>query len=199
MLIKILYIILGYLLGSIPFAYIIAKKTKNIDIYSMGSGNPGATNVFRVIGKTAGIFTFIADILKGFIPVYFATFVCDSLFYSFVVALVTVLGHMFTVFLKFKGGKGVATGFGVFLALIFWPSLIAFVVFYLIFMVSGYISLGSICATLVFPSVCYFLGYSREVIIFAFCIVLLIIYKHKENIKRLKDGSENKFKIFKRK
>lgn len=199
MLIKVLYIILTYLCGSIPFAYIIAKVVGKIDIRTVGSGNPGATNVLRSVGKGAGIATFAADILKGFIPVHFAI-IYDDFSYSVVIAVViaAIAGHMFTIFLNFRGGKGVATGLGVFLALMPWPSIIAFGIFGLVFIFSGYIALGSICSALSLPLTSYFLRYSVGHIILSSAVAILIVYKHKMNIKRLKEGSESRFKIFKR-
>ncbi|GHT58840.1 glycerol-3-phosphate acyltransferase [Endomicrobiia bacterium] len=198
MLRRILYIIFTYLCGSIPFAYIIAKVVGKVDIRTVGSGNPGATNVLRSIGKGAGIATFAADTLKGFIPVHFA--IIYNFPYSMVIAVViaAVAGHMFTIFLTFKGGKGVATGLGVFLALMPWPSIIAFGIFGLVFIFSGYIALGSICSALSLPLASYFLEYDVWDIILSSTVAILIVYKHKTNIKRLKEGSESRFKIFKR-
>jgi glycerol-3-phosphate acyltransferase PlsY len=199
MLIKLLYIVVTYLCSSIPFAYIIAKVNGKVDIRSVGSGNSGATNVFREIGKYAGAITLIADILKGFIPVYFAAFIDNSSYYSVAVAATAMTGHMFTIFLKFKGGKGVATGLGVFSALMPLPSLIALAIFGLVFVFSRYVSLGSICAVISLPLISYFLGYTIEFVIFTFVTALLIIYKHRANIKRLIERSENKLRIFKEK
>jgi glycerol-3-phosphate acyltransferase PlsY len=200
MLIKFLYLIFAYLCGSIPFAYIITKAVKKVDIRKVGSGNPGTTNVFRSVGKGAGIVVFILDILKGFVPVLFAVFIDDSFFYSMIVAALAIVGHIFTVFLNFNGGKGVATGFGVFLALIPLPSLVSFVVFLVFFLCSGYVALGSMLAAIALPLATYFLGYSSlKYMIFSLTVAVLIIYKHKDNIIRLKNGTENKFEIFKRK
>jgi len=199
MLIKILYIIAAYFIGAIPFAYIIAKVFGGVDIRTVGSGNPGATNVFRSVGKGAGIATFILDALKGFIPVYFAIFIDNAFSYSVAVAAAAMIGHMFTIFLKFKGGKGVATGCGVFLALMPMPALIAFGLFVLVFGASGYVALGSVCAALCMPFAAYFTGYGTEAIIFAFAAALLVIFKHRKNISRLRAGTEYRFKIFKKK
>ncbi|MDR1401121.1 MAG: glycerol-3-phosphate 1-O-acyltransferase PlsY [Endomicrobium sp.] len=195
MLTKILYIILAYLCGSVPFAYIIAKRIGKIDIRSVGSGNPGATNVFRTVGRGSGILTFIADALKGFIVVYFAIFIENSFLYPLVVATSVMIGHMFTVFLKFKGGKGVATGLGISLALMPVPLLMSFLVFNLVFLFSGYVSLGSICAALSLPITSYFSGYTTmKSMTFTFTMVFFIILRHRTNIKRLIKGSENRFK-----
>jgi glycerol-3-phosphate acyltransferase PlsY len=199
MLIKILYILLAYLCGSIPFAYIVAKANGKVDIRTVGSGNSGATNVFREIGKGAGAITLTADVLKGFIPVYFATFIDNSFIYSVAVAAAIMSGHMFTIFLKFKGGKGVATGLGVFSAIMPLPSLIALSIFGLVFVLSRYVSLGSICAVISLPLTSYFLGYGAKPVIFTSAAAFLIIYRHRTNIKRLIEKSENKLRIFKKK
>ncbi|MDR3306979.1 MAG: glycerol-3-phosphate 1-O-acyltransferase PlsY [Endomicrobium sp.] len=199
MLIKFLYLIFAYLCGSLPFAYIIAKAVKKVDIRKVGSGNPGTTNIFRSIGAGAGFAVFVLDTLKGFIPVYFAIFIDDSFSYSVAVAAGAIVGHVFTVFLNFKGGKGIATEFGVFLALMPLPCLIAFVIFGLVFLLWGYVALGSIVAVVSLPLAAYFSGYAMETILFSFAASLLSIYKHRANIKRLKYGAESRFKIFKRK
>jgi glycerol-3-phosphate acyltransferase PlsY len=170
-----------------------------IDIRNVGSGNPGATNVFRTVGKGAGIATFIADTLKGFIPVYFAAFVNDSFSYSIVVAAVAITGHMASIFLKFKGGKGVATGLGAFLALMLLPALVAIVIFSVVFVLSGYVALGAICAAASLPLASYFSRYDVEYIVFAFAVAVAVIYKHRTNIRRLRQGTENRFNLFKRK
>ncbi|MDR2425886.1 MAG: glycerol-3-phosphate 1-O-acyltransferase PlsY [Endomicrobium sp.] len=199
MILKIAYIIFAYFCGAIPFAYIVAKAVGKVDIRTVGSGNPGATNVFRSIGAAAGIAAFILDALKGFIPVWFAILIDSSFSYSVSVAAVAMAGHIYTVFLNFKGGKGVATGCGVFLALMPVPALCALIVFAIVFIISGYVALGSICAAVIMPLAAYFSDYHIEAVIFAFAAALLIIYKHKANIKRLKEGTENRFKIFKKK
>jgi len=187
---------MAYFCGAIPFAYIISKIAAGVDIRTVGSGNPGATNVFRSVGKGAGITTFILDMLKGFIPTFFAISIDNAFSYSVAVAAAAMLGHMFTVFLKFKGGKGVATGCGVFLALMPMPALIAFGFFALIFGASGYVALGSVCAALFMPFAAYFTGYSMEAVIFSFAVALLVIFKHRKNISRLRAGKEYRFKIF---
>jgi glycerol-3-phosphate acyltransferase PlsY len=199
MLIKSLYLIFAYLCGSIPFAHIIAKSIKEVDIRKVGSGNPGTANVFRSIGTGAGLVVFALDTLKGFIPVCFAIYIDTSFSYSVAVAVIAVVGHMFTVFLSFKGGKGVATGLGVFLALMPLPTLIAFVIFGVVVLFSGYVALGSVVAAVSVPLAAYFSRYSTEPILFSFAMSSLIIYKHRTNIIRLKNGTENRFKIFKRK
>ncbi|MDR2351195.1 MAG: glycerol-3-phosphate 1-O-acyltransferase PlsY [Endomicrobium sp.] len=199
MLIKFLYLVFAYLCGSIPFAYIVAKAVKKIDIRKVGSGNPGATNVFRSIGKGAGIVVFAFDTLKGFIPVFFSIFIGNSFSYSAAVAIAAIVGHLFTIFLNFKGGKGVATWLGVFLALMPLPCFAAFMVFGLVFLLSGYMALGSIVGAATLPLAAYFADCGLKCIIFSLAAAMLIVYKHKANIMRLKNGTENRFKILKRK
>ncbi|MCL2144416.1 MAG: glycerol-3-phosphate 1-O-acyltransferase PlsY [Endomicrobia bacterium] len=198
MILKIGYIIFAYFCGAIPFAYIIAKAVGKVDIRTIGSGNPGATNVFRSVGKGAGSVTFVLDVLKGFIPVWFAILIDSSFSYSVAVAVAAMIGHMYTVFLKFKGGKGVATGCGIFLALMPLPALYALAVFTIVFLASGYVALGSIAAAVSMPLTAYFAGYHMEAVIFTFAAATLIIYKHRSNIKRLREGKEYKFRIFKK-
>lgn len=199
MLVAIIYIFCAYLCGSINFAYIITKMAVNVDIRKVGSNNPGTTNVLRIAGKWPAIFTLILDAFKGFVVVFFAIYINDSFSYSIIVCFAVLLGHIFPIFFGFKGGKGVATGLGVFLALMPMPTVIAFSIFVLVFLCFSYVSLSSICAALSLPIVSYFCGYSLEPRIFSFAIAMLIIYKHKANLKRLKYGKESKSVLFKRK
>ncbi|MDR1244171.1 MAG: glycerol-3-phosphate 1-O-acyltransferase PlsY [Endomicrobium sp.] len=199
MLLAIIYIFFAYLCGSINFAYLITKMVANIDIREVGSKNPGTTNVLRIAGKMPAILTLILDALKGFVVVFFAIFVNDSFSYSVAVCFAVLLGHMFPIFFGFKGGKGVATGLGVFLALMFIPTIIALGIFVLVFVCFGYVSLSSICAAVSLPIISYLCGYSLEPIIFSFAVAMLIVYKHRTNLIRLKEGKENKSVLFKRK
>ena len=130
----VVYLVLSYLCGAIPFGYIIAKLFKNIDIRTIGSGNTGATNVYRSVSKPLGILTLILDLLKGFLPVYCVMFLNpDFQWMTISVAFVTIIGHTFTIFLKFKGGKGVATACGAFLAINPLAVLVCFIVFVIFF------------------------------------------------------------------
>ncbi|MDR1417676.1 MAG: glycerol-3-phosphate 1-O-acyltransferase PlsY [Endomicrobium sp.] len=199
MLLAIFYILFAYLCGSINFAYIITKMVVNVDIRNVGSKNSGTTNVLRIAGLFPAILTFLLDAFKGFIVVFFAIFINDSFSYSIIICFAALLGHMYPIFFKFKGGKGVATGLGVFLALMPAPTIIAFGVFIIVFICFGYVSLASVCAALSLPMVTYFCKYPLEPIIFSFAIAMLIIYKHRLNLKRLKEGKENKTVLFKRK
>ncbi len=189
----ILYLLFAYLCGAIPFGYIIAKVFGKVDIRTIGSGNTGATNVYRSISKPLGVLTLILDLLKGFIPVY-CTMVLnpDSSLLIISVAFITIIGHIFTVFLNFKGGKGVATGCGVFLALNPLAILICFLVFVMVLAMFRYVSLASIMAAVMLPVSLYFLNSMHEIVIFASIISILVIVRHIGNIKRLLNGTESK-------
>jgi glycerol-3-phosphate acyltransferase PlsY len=186
------YILFTYLLASIPFGYIIGKLFGK-DITKEGSGNIGATNVSRTIGKKAGVLVLILDLLKGFIPVYYAKFLFSDFKMLAIVALTAVIGHCFSVFMKFKGGKGVATGFGVLLAISGKVALITFLVWLGTFLVSGYVSLASIVsASLSWVLVLYLVGdiYITKAVLLS---SILIVFKHSSNIERLLRGTESRF------
>ena len=152
---QILLIIAAYFIGAIPFAYIIVKLVKNIDIRTVGSGNAGATNAARVLGKWGFISVFILDAFKGFLPVFISLHYYGETVITLVTAAVVVLGHTYTVFLGFKGGKGVATGAGVFLALAPVEIGIGLVVFLVVFLATKMVSAGSILASItLFIAVC---------------------------------------------
>jgi glycerol-3-phosphate acyltransferase PlsY len=200
MFIKFFYIFTSYFCGSVPFAYIYSKIINNVDIRTVGSGNSGTTNVFRCVGKKAGIITFVCDVLKGFVPVYFSIIFYDSFYFSAIVSIVVILGHVFTIFLNFNGGKGVATAIGVFLAIIpsFLVLFFGFFVFFLIFFITRYISLSSVCLFFSIPIVLYFFKYEMKYEVFSFIVFILIAFKHKVNFVRIKNGTEQKFIIYKK-
>ena len=187
----ILCLIFGYLFGSLNFA-IIYSKLKGDDIRNHGSGNAGATNVLRTYGKGPAAVVFILDILKGVIAVIVARLILADTFYECSAAFGAVLGHNFPVYYKFKGGKGVATSFAVLIAL-HWPTaLIALGVFIVICVISRYVSLSSISAS-VGAIISSFLFFKLDAFsIFTTVIGLLCIYRHRSNIKRLIAGNENK-------
>jgi len=185
-------IITSFLLGSIPFGYLLGLL-KGIDIRKYGSGNVGATNVARVLGKQYGIIVYILDFLKGFIP----TLIAVKLFglenwTTVLVALAAVLGHMFSPFLGFKGGKGVATASGVLFGISPLLGFIALVLWYLIFKKSGYVSLGSILTALTMIFLVGILNYPLPIKILVTIISVLILVKHKSNVERLLEGKELK-------
>lgn len=189
----ILLILLAYFLGSIPFAYIIVRLVKGVDIRTVGSGNAGATNAARVMGKWGFISVFILDLLKGFIPTFIAMSSFGHTWVPLVVGLAAVLGHTYTVFLRFKGGKGVATAAGVFIALSPVAASIALVVFLIVFFITRMVSAGSIMASIALFVAVIFL--SDWLILKAFTGILaaFVIFKHRTNIGRIIRGQENKF------
>jgi acyl phosphate:glycerol-3-phosphate acyltransferase len=200
----------AYLLGSIPFGYLIVRLKSGADIRETGSGATGATNVMRKSGKAAGIVTLALDAAKGFIAVLIARWMTsgdqDSEAIAAASAVFAVVGHCFPVWLKFRAGKGVATGLGVFLAIVPWSVLAASVVFLLIVWRTRYVSLGSIAAAICVPlwTAIQHLALSPivdfEQVMTALCLVSgLIIWKHSENIKRLLAGTENKLGMANRK
>jgi len=197
--------VLAYLIGSFPTSYILAKAMKGIDIRQVGSQNAGATNVLRTVGKLPAAITLVVDILKG----VFAVTVVAKLFYSFgidlvfefyqgLIGLIVVCGHIWSVFLRFKGGKGVATTLGVGLGITPLALLPTVLIWVVVFSVSSYVSLASIISLMLFPFVACLANYSFYTVLFAVTICSLSIYKHKENIKRLLKGQESKTRIFKR-
>lgn len=186
-------IIAAYLIGSIPTGLLLAKAW-GVDIRSTGSGNIGATNVYRTVGRKLGILTLVGDCLKGLLPVLAAKALGFSLPLVAAVALAAFLGHVYTVFLGFKGGKGVATALGVFLAVSPLSILCAFAVFALVLYRSSYVSLASITAAAVVPVIITVKEGSVELIVMSVIVSAIVIYRHKENIKRLKAGTENRFR-----
>jgi len=235
--------LVGYLIGSIPFGYIIVKLAKGIDIRTVGSGNIGATNVARVLGLFGGVICFLLDLLKGLIPVIAANILfllkilpptdwCDtnevcvvilqqySIFYPSIIGLSVILGHLFPVYLRFKGGKGVATALGVFLILAPSSTCIAVIFWILLVLIFRYVSLASILASISLPITYWFISFQQHLLknandifmtgwiswasdilpwvpflpIMFMCILapILIIIRHIPNIKRLITGTEPK-------
>jgi glycerol-3-phosphate acyltransferase PlsY len=194
-----IFFLAAYLIGSLPTSFIMGKVTRGLDIRQHGSGNVGATNALRVLGTKVGLFTLLVDIGKGFLTIFLARkFLPDSSNLFFIgIGLATILGHIFTIFLKFKGGKGVATSAGVFLALTPLAVAIALAVFVIVVAVTRYVSLGSILAASVLFLTELIINFTNsfsqlEFLIFVFIVALFIIIKHRSNIARLLAGNENK-------
>jgi len=201
----------AYLLGSIPVGFLVAKA-KGIDIRSVGSGNIGATNAMRVLGKPAGIFVLLADATKGFAACYFGAFIyflsnkmCsppDSILllspeeierFALIAGIFAVLGHNYTCWLKFKGGKGIATTAGVYLALAPWALLVGLVIFILAVLLTKYVSVGSIAAAVALPATVWIMSPNNLFLgIVTTALGVLAIYKHKSNIQRLMAGTESR-------
>ena len=188
-------LIVSYLLGSIPSGYWLGKLIKGIDIRQHGSGNIGATNTFRILGKPLGMITLVLDIGKGWLAVILAQKLFGiNLDWQFVlVGLTAVCGHMFPLFLKFKGGKGVATTFGVFLAITLMPTIYTMLVFVIVVAITRYMSVGSIVSAICFPIIIYFIQGNLVYTALAVFLGIFIIIRHKSNIQRLLAGTENKF------
>ncbi len=223
-MLSLIYVIfLSYLVGSIPTSIIVAKIVKGIDIRQHGSGNAGGTNVIRVLGLKEGIFVILFDIFKGFLATVFIAKLMYSPFpfrnltpledftiVQILAGIAAIIGHIWTVFGGFKGGKGIATTAGMLIGLAPIDILITIGVFTLVFIISRYVSLGSISAAVAFPFTLFFRenilkaeveGYGT-LIFFSIGIALLLIFTHRANIKRLIEGREHKItslKLFKRK
>jgi glycerol-3-phosphate acyltransferase PlsY len=185
----------GYLLGSIPTGLILAKLFSKVDPRKIGSKNIGATNIFRSAGRTLGILTLAGDLLKGAVPVVIAIQWGESDVWIAIAGLTPLLGHIFPIFLGFKGGKGVATALGVYLVISPIAVLIEFLIFTGIVWKWRFISLGSlICATTIPILIAFFRSDSQSYFIISVIIAALILYRHQSNISRLLQGTESKWK-----
>ncbi|MDW7771591.1 MAG: glycerol-3-phosphate 1-O-acyltransferase PlsY [Desulfobulbaceae bacterium] len=195
--VSFILILLSYLIGAIPFGILLAMGS-GVDIRRQGSGNIGATNVGRLLGKKRGLLTLLADIAKGFLPMYIAGYLLADLpdlhMTIGLCGAATIIGHMFPVYLGFKGGKGVATGLGVFLYLAPAAVLPSLAVFAVTVAVSGHVSLGSLLGSLAVLPVLLFLGEADWKLVLAFFVVLMIWVKHYQNIVRLLNGTEKSWR-----
>jgi glycerol-3-phosphate acyltransferase PlsY len=201
----------AYLLGSIPTAVWLGQAFYGVDVREYGSGNAGATNTFRVLGKKPGIIVMVIDIMKGFTatklayliglsvtgPKYSAQFVN----YELALGVIAVMGHLFPIFAGFRGGKGVATLFGMILAVNPWTALICVSVFITVLLISNYVSLSSICAGFSFPLATVFVLQSsvKSEVLYSICVCVLILVTHQKNLERLLKGKESKVYLFKKK
>ena len=186
--------VIGYLLGSIPCGFLIVRLTAGADIRRQGSGNIGATNVFRK-SRWAGIGTLVLDGGKGFLAVLIARWMGGDPAWQAIAALAAILGHVFTVWLRFRGGKGVATGCGAYLAICPAAVVTTLAVFAVTLALTRYISLASILATGAFPLWAYLYGEPNVVLLWGAIGASVIILKHHQNIRRLLSGTESKFAL----
>jgi len=184
--------LISYLFGSIPFGYLFTKILLKKDIRNVGSGNIGATNVLRTGNKSLGYLTLVLDIAKAVVPVIYIKFNYPDLVY--ISALCAFLGHLFPIWLKFKGGKGVATFVGILISINIYYALVFGIVWTLTFLISKYSSLSSLFASISIPI--YLLIINQSNIIFFIIMFVLIFYTHRENIKRLINKEETKSKIY---
>jgi len=180
-------------MGSIPFGFILTKTFLKKDIREIGSGNIGATNALRTGNKLIGYSTLLLDVAKAVIPVIYVKFNYPELIY--ITSLCAFLGHVFPIWLKFKGGKGVATYVGILFAINIFLGFIFCVSWLIIFLISKYSSLSSLIGSLTIPVYIFFIGQPSNALFFGIMFVL-IFYTHRENIKRLKNKEENKTKIY---
>ncbi len=185
-------LILAYLLGSLPFGYILTRLMHNTDIRNYGSGNIGATNVLRVYGWRSALPVFILDLAKGLVAVLLARAVIDLQAIYLTAGFLAMFGHSFSIYLKFKGGKAVATSIGVLLALSGWVTLVTVACFLAIVYFTRYVSLGSMISMLILPPVFWLLGFDLPYILFGLAAAVLVIVRHHENIGRLLKGKESK-------
>ncbi|MGM9558741.1 glycerol-3-phosphate 1-O-acyltransferase PlsY [Anaerovibrio slackiae] len=185
---------ISYLLGSIPNGLILGKAIWGVDLRQHGSKNIGATNAWRTIGKAGGISIFALDFLKGAVSAYLGLHLGGSELAGVLCGILAIAGHSWSVFLSFKGGKGVATGLGVIAALMPMVTLIVFAVWFAIVYFTGYVSLGSIVGAALVPILTLFFGLHTEFLILGLIAAVFIIYRHKSNIERLLNGTESKIK-----
>jgi glycerol-3-phosphate acyltransferase PlsY len=191
-----LWLLVSYLVGAIPTSHLVSRVFAKIDLREHGSGNLGATNLYRVLGWRYAIPVALFDIAKGAIPVLvFAPQVSDSELYALACGVAAILGHVFSVFVRFKGGKGVATAAGVMLGFTPMALGVAAAVWVLVLMLTGYVSLGSIAAAAVLPFAVYLLENpkSPELLWIVVLVAASVILLHRRNIQRLLKGTENRF------
>lgn len=194
MSIYVFFAAIAYLIGSIPIGLILSK-IKGKDPRQTGSGNIGATNVMRTAGAALGIITLLGDVAKGFIPVIVVRHYSNEPILVAATGLAAFIGHLYPVYLKFRGGKGVATALGVYLAVSPLAILIDIFIFIIVLLRWRYVSLGSLIGTAMMPVILIFMMVSYEYIILSVLIGVFIFIKHRDNIRRLVKGQENRFKI----
>ena len=186
--------LLGYVFGSIPCGLWLVQAFHGIDIRNYGSGNIGTTNVFRTVGQKTAAVVLVGDMLKGIMALYIISkFTADPTIVA-ITALGALLGHNYSLFLGFKGGKGVATGLGLFLYMLPWGAVAAFSVWAVIVLITRYVSLGSIVAAVVAAATGWYLQYPVPYAVFGTLAGFFVIIRHKDNIKRLIEGTESKIR-----
>ena len=201
----IIILIIAYAIGSINFSVIISRKMAGFDVREKGSGNAGATNMLRTVGKKAAILTLICDVLKGVVAILIALIAgkivknVDQAVLVQIAGIAVVIGHTFPIFFEFKGGKGVATALGVLLMINWQIGLICLVFALVIMALTRIVSLGSIGAAILFPVLVLFIhtnyiveAKSSKYLLFSVILALIVIFNHRENIRKLADGTENK-------
>ncbi|MGH7448728.1 MAG: glycerol-3-phosphate 1-O-acyltransferase PlsY [Longimicrobiales bacterium] len=195
-MIPALLLLAAYLIGAIPTSYIAGRMTRGIDLRQHGSGNLGATNAFRVLGWRAATPIFIVDMTKGFLPVYFFPRIdgAEPIGWALAYGAAAIIGHMFSLYVGFRGGKGVATGGGVFLALAPIAAAGSLLIWAVLVFTTGYVSLGSIAAAAALPVLVAVTGAPLSVLGLALALGAFVIYAHRANIHRLRRGQEHRFR-----
>lgn len=195
-LLFILVLIVIYLIAAIPTGVVLTRLMGGEDVRKQGSGNIGATNVYRVAGKLAGVLTLIGDTLKGFLPLLACKlWLAPTATQLGIASALAIIGHCYPVYLRFKGGKGVATALGIFLVLSPQAVLGALIVFVLTVAITRFISLGSVFAAMSAPLLILMLDHPPAIFLATLFIATLVIWRHRANIRRLLDGSESRFKV----
>jgi glycerol-3-phosphate acyltransferase PlsY len=192
MLVIILLIFVAYVIGSVPSGYLLGKL-RGVDVRTIGSGNVGATNVARAVGKSQGIITLIADAAKGYLPVFTALVLGQDSLTVALTAIAVFLGHLYPLFLNFQGGKGVATGFGALLALAPLATLVLVVVFVLTVVATRIVSLGSLATAVAAPLSLWFFHQPPVIVAMGCFLGAMVMMRHRGNIQRLLAGSEPRF------
>lgn len=190
----LILIIVSYILGSIPSALIIGKVFFNKDIRKLGSGNLGTTNTIRNLGKKAGFVVFALDFLKGFVSLAIANFYLGDVAYLSIFGAAAMIGHMFPIFAGFKGGKAVATGSSIFIYLYPYLAIVQILVFFIVLLLSGYVSLGSVTIASIGAIYTLINGEGIDKFVISF-MCIFVIYMHRSNIIRIKNGTENISKL----
>jgi len=190
-----LAIVTGYLIGSIPFALLLARRWGARDLHRMGSGNIGAANVLRASGVTAGVLVAVLDIAKGAASVFLAQRLSPNPSSGAVAGLAAIVGHVYPVWLRFRGGKGVATACGVFSVLTPFAIPPALAIFIVTVWATKYISLGSLLATVALPPVAYAIGNPASAVMAAFAAAAMIVFRHRANLLRLRTGTERRLGV----
>ncbi len=186
----LIFLFVSYLLGSIPFGIVVTKIFTDIEITKEGSHNIGASNVKRVAGTKLGLLTLFFDMLKGFVPTLIASYINSDIYFILLTGFFAFIGHLYSLFLKFKGGKGVATAAGVYLAIAPLPFLFSLAVYILTMAIVKIASVSSLLATLSIPLFLYLFKMPYEYLVFSIVVTILIFYAHKDNFKRLIKGKE---------
>ena len=187
--------ILGYLIGSIPNGLIIGKKLYDVDLRQFGSKNIGATNAFRTLGLWPAVWVFLSDAAKGVIAVYLANYILETPIALLMAGIAVIAGHNWSIFLKFTGGRGVATALGVIAVLVPKVTILVFLIWAVIVYVTRYVSLASIVAAVFVPIFMWFMGERLEFLYFGIIAALFVVIRHKPNIGRLIKGQELKIKL----